>query len=80
MTDISKEALDALSAELHEWSEYEAAEMLDALRAALDEAEAERDAANALLRRITRNVDADGVGTVLIIDLQAARAHLGAKP
>lgn len=59
----------------------------DALRAALDEAEAravkaeaERDAANALLRRITRNVDADGVGTVLIIDLQAARAHLGAKP
>lgn len=103
MTDISKEAVDALipllnygvcqdqydDVEIYETEQLmkKAAQSLAALRAALDEAEAravkaeaERDAANALLRRITRNVDADGVGTVLIIDLQAARAHLGAKP
>ena len=96
MSDISKEAVDALANQcenhiseitgLSGMSSLEA-DTLRALRAALDEAEAravkaeaERDAANALLRRITRNVDADGVGTVLIIDLQAARAHLGAKP
>ena len=87
MTDISKEAVDVLCETHAGYLQHGTAATLQALRAALDEAEAravkaeaERDAANALLRRITRNVDADGVGTVLIIDLQAARAHLGAKP
>lgn len=79
MTDISKEALDALSAELHEWSEYEAAEMLDALRAALDEAEAERDAANALLQRLTEWDECWPSKDVQNITHEA-RAHLGAKP
>ena len=80
MTDISRAAVDALCETHAGYLQHGTAATLQALRAALDEAEAERDAANALLRRITRNVDADGVGTVLIIDLQAARAHLGAKP
>lgn len=58
-----------------------ARELVPALRAALDEADAERDAANALLREIyevtvSTCTDKEARGWIEV----AARAHLGAKP
>ena len=81
-TDPKDAGIARLTTELRVYMDAAEAHAVETMRQRdrAEKAEAERDAANALLRRITRNVDADGVGTVLIIDLQAASAHLGAKP
>lgn len=81
--DISREAVDALSARLRGQdaipNRTEVAAHVDALRAALDEAEGERDAANALLRKFQDHYPR-GVNPFLDDVAIAARAHLGAKP
>lgn len=86
MTDVSKEAVDALCETHAGYLQHGTAATLQALRAALDgaearavKAEAERDAANALLR--------DGLLSVqtwrsepIVNWAETVAAHLGAKP
>ena len=79
MTDVSKEAVDVAANVLRITDEHYIASLLTALRAALDEAEAERDAANALLQRLTEWDECWPSKDVQNITHEA-RAHLGAKP
>lgn len=106
MTDISKAAVDVAANVLRITGEHYIASLLTTLRAALDEAEAravkaeaERDAANALLLHTAASLAAaisllerggkkaaasDKMFAQMLTDyrktLDAARAHLGAKP
>ena len=77
MTDISKAAVDVAANVLRVTGEHYIASLLTTLRAALDEAEAERDAANAVLRQIV-NLTSQHGGAAQALKL--IRTHLGAKP
>ena len=82
MTDISREAVDALCETHAGYLQHGTAATLQALRAALDEAEAERDAANALLREARSGLCAYTGGASGACEMTISRidAHLGAKP
>lgn len=84
MTDISKEAVGHLC-EIHRgYLQHGTVATLQALRAALDDAEAECDAANALLREAREWLSCvEGYlrdGPQFLADAARIDAHLGAKP